>query len=534
MFQKKRKNSIFTDYTKSLDQKDYERALDYCTCFSRDEEAEICRLYVQYRRADTAPEDLKDKIWRIYQRVNAREHRKYDENVLYCLGELLFECELEAEGDGILRSIASLEKRNDNFKEFEKKARDYLDKHYLKKWEDRHQIDDLEKAAKSLAYSRTCYLYARKLREKADELRKTGRNQDIEKANSYDNIAYDYKKHYAKYCVVLMDEATDIEEEIKGHMKIMCQEIRALPEAVRNTIHLEFEPFRTQMSELSEQMERREEIVCSLVEKAETLDLELQGNRDTLQEIKDLAEQISVADQDREERLMWSIDGIKNAILESDNRLLQKIVDEAKAEIDSRFQDRLSPKARDSIVTALFTLNFYRELNKEHEPLVEYSGVAILAASALEIELNQRLYEPFGEYVQKVDNKSLRELLRKGKNYYFTLGSFQYVVGIHCKELELYKMFSEFIKNDSRFSTNPGSLFQYKADAQLRRDLLEKFSNRLSDLNEIRKNAAHINTVTLKNAEKACQLSFLSPQKRAIATTEESIALLEWLLDSCK
>ncbi|MDE7245941.1 MAG: hypothetical protein K2O18_18470 [Oscillospiraceae bacterium] len=552
----------YDGYEQLLKQREYSQAQGYCSSFPKDQNAVICGWYAQYfllrPETETSFLELDAAIRSIHWDIKSKGQQGYDKNALYLLGILLFERGFEREGDYVLKTVSALKKTREKLSEAEKNARIYRELHYFQKWENSHQMEDLEEAADCYGHSEICYLYADMVREK-------GGRQDV--ADGYEFL------YAVDYCAVRMDKATynrnhiesyldqvrdDIRKDIgfiasdmaavkeslcgiESHLEAMVRKIDALPEAVCASLHQEFGTFRAQISGLSEQIEDQEETVCSLVEKAQALDLEVQDSRDAMLELKALAEQISAAGQDREDRLTQSINGLKNAILENNNLLLQEIVDEAAAEIDSRFHGRLSKAARDSIVTALFTLNFYKELNEAHEPLVEYSGVVILAASALEIEIHERLYEPFGLYIQEVHKQTLQRLLHKDPRYHFTLGSFGFVVGIRAvtegiasERNRLYKMFNEFVQDNSDlFSSDPRSLFQCGPDGKLPRKPLEDFAGRLRKLSNIRNDAAHIKPITLERAEEACQLAFLSPQERAGLVANESISLLELLLKSC-
>lgn len=553
------KKFSYTKYEEFQKKQEYARAQEYCASFPQDKNAVICELYS--RSKSNAPlSELDTEIRIIGWSVGSKEYRGYDRNVLYLLGELLFERGFETEGDRVLRYVASLEKMREKISGAEKKARLYLERFYFQKWENSHELTDLKQAADCFGHSSVCYLYAELLREKGGD-----RNQ--EEAIPYETV------NAMCYCVIWMNRITyyqtrgkerqaqildDIRKDIgviasdialvkagvgriESHIETMTQMIHDLPEETRNALYQDFNDFRAQMDELSRQVKDRDENLRSLVEQVQALDLDLQSNQNALQEIKALAEQISAADQDREDHLARSIDGLKKAMLENDNLLLQEIVDEAAKEIDSRFHGRLSKVAKDSIITALFTLNFYKELNKTNEALVEYSGVVILATSALEIELYERLYKPFGQYVQKTHGQTLQGLLHKEFKYLFTLGSFGFVVGILPEAEEniserdrLYEMFCEFVQNnDGRFSTDLGSLFQRGSDDKLLRKPLKDFDKRLYELNKIRRDAAHIKPIDLEKAKKACRLSFLSSKERAIQSANESISLLEWLLKSC-
>ncbi len=492
-------------------------------------------------------------------------------NALYHLGRLLFEQHSETEGIKVLKSVAAItengKKKRGKLINPEENARFYLEQYYFRKWKDSQQLEDLKQTADCLGHGWFCQHYAALLYEEVG---------DSEEVDSYKYLyAMDYcvrkmdegtyrlkhlEKHLDKLESVLREDigliATDMTkiqehlDRIESHQEIMIQMIKKLPEETRNALQQDFSAFRAQMVKLSEQMADREDAVCELIEKAQSIDLNLQAGQNALLELKSLAEQISAADQDREDRLVQSVDGLKKAILDNNNLLLQEIVDEAKAEIDVRFQDRLSKDARDSIVTALFTLNFYRELNKEHEPLVEYSGVVILAATALEMELYNRLYSHFEKFVKEnYGEKNFNSWYNK-----FTLGSFGYVVGIwsennwdqekrkkiQAQKEQRFRMFLKDPKYRGLFSTDPDSrsMFQYESGNTLKREPLEKFAKRLGEFNQTRRNAAHKNSVTLKAAETACQLAFLSPQlspqERASQKLEESMSLLEKLLDSCK
>lgn len=551
-----RKKFSYADYEKLVEQREYGHALEYCISFPKDQNTMICGWYAKYflLRPKTGSDASLLEFDAAIRSIQW-DKQGYDKNALYLLGILLFKRGFETEGDDVLTSVAALKKKREKLSEPEKNARIYLELHYFQKWESSHQMEYLEEAADCCGHSEICYLYADMLREK-------GGDQDM--ANHYEFILA------VDYCAVRMDKATynrkhveyhldqigdDIRKDIgfiasdmeavkenlggiEDHLAIMLQKINDLPEATCNALNLKFDAFRAQISKLSEQMEDQEETIRSLVEKA--LSLELQGSQDAVLEITALAERVSAANRDMEECLAGSIDGLKNAILGNNNLLLQEIVDEAAAEINNRFQNRLSKDARDAIITALFTLNFYKELNEENEPLVEYSGVVILAAIALEIEIHKRLYKPFGWYVQKVHKQTLQWHLHKDPKYHFTLGSFRFVVGIQAvtegtasERDRLYETFSDFVlDNGDQFSADPGSLFQRGPDNKLLRKPLENFSEHLRKLGNIRNDAAHIKPITLKRAEEACQLAFLSPPERTSQVTDESISLLELLLNS--
>ncbi len=557
----------YDEYEQFLKQKKYGQAQEYCSSFPKDQNAVICGWYAQYflLRSRTDADDLfleLDASIRIIHReaTSGRRHG-YDKNALYLLGILLFERDFEADGDEVLTDVATLEKKREKLSEVEKNARIYLELHYFQKWENSQRIEDLATAADRCGHSKICYLYADKLREKGGCQDAADRYEFL-LAEDYCAIWMDKATYNRNYIVSHLDQVrNDIRKdigfiasdmvafkeslgEIKSHLEVMLQKINDLPEATCNALHQEFDTFRTQMTGLSEQMEDQEETVCSLLQMVQSLDLDLQGDRENMRELKALVEQIMTAAQDREECLTQSIDGLKRAIL--DNLLLKDIVDEAAVEINGRFRERLSKDAKESIVTALFTLNFYKRISREQEPLIEYSGVVILAATALEIEFHNRLYAHFDNYItDRYGQENLNAWYRQP----FTLGSFGFVVGIepdnrqrdHNKQEEdrtqREQRFGEFIRDPRYrgfFSTDSGSLFQCGPNNKFQRRLLENFSKRLKDLRRIRNKAAHIEPVTLEEAEKACRLSFLSHQERAGKKKEKSFSLLEELLKSCK
>lgn len=548
MFHKKFK---YDDYEKLLEQQKYEDAQKYCASFLNDKNAKVCGWYAQYFLlnsnidTDISFLDLDNAIKSVYGDIMSRGQSLYNEKALYLLGMLLFERSFDAEGDNILISVAALNKKREKLSETEKNVRVYLELLYFQKWENNHQVKDLKKAADCFGHSEVCYLYAEKLREKGCE-------QD--EADWYEFIGA------VDYCAVWMDKDTyhrkcnenyhnqisnDIRKDIgiiasgmstvqKGfvditnHLKTMEEKIDGLSETICDKLHREFDVFRTKTSKLLEQMVDREEIVCSLIEKAQILDLEQKSNQDVMQELKALAEQIREADRKSEAHFKKITDELKNVVLDKNNQPLQEIVKEAEAEIDSRFHKRLSPEARESIVTALFTLSFYKKFNKEQEVRIEYSGVVILATSALEIELYNRVYNPYKKYLQEEYGQELDN---------FTLMSIIFVTGIWGKEGEereqKYNRFSKFIqKNRNKFLDNSDSLFHRNKNDVLQRGLLNKFAKRLDRLSKARNNAAHRMSVHWDEAKKVCESVFLSPEY-ANKVTNESISLLEWLLKSC-
>lgn len=555
----------YDDYEESLKQKDYVRAQEYCAHFPDDQNAVICGWYAKYcllqSKSDTDASFL-EEIRIIRRSVVSRGHRRYDKNALYLLGILLFVRPFETEGIEILESVAALNKARKKLSKgeeekpskAEKNARLYLEQHYFRKWEDSRQLEDLKRVADCLGHSEVCYLYAdllrktdgdRLLADKYEFIYAGGCAKETDKATFYrelfenrlDQIESDIRKDIG----FIATDVARIQERLGGiedHMGAMCRMIDELPEKVCDNLRKEFNAFRVQMGELSEQMEDREEAVRFLIEQAQVLDLK---NHNAVQELRTLAKQISDTDQDREKRLAQSVDDLKGVVL--NNTSLQAIVKEAEAEIDRRFQDRLLENARKSIITALVTLNLYKRLSKKNEPLIEYSGVVILAATALEMELQERLYSCFKKYaISEMGESIFTGTYRKN----LTLGSFKFVAGIEKQKNTMlgeneekqeredrFKRFISESKYRDQFSTESGSIFELGPDGQLNRKSLKDFDDRLDKLGRIRNKAAHTQTVSLADAEDVCQTTFLSPQEHADAVTKESISLLEWLLNSC-
>ena len=106
----------------------------------------------------------------------------------------------------------------------------------------------------------------------------------------------------------------------------------------------------------------------------------------------------------------------------------------------------MTDESRTCIITSKVA---YESLQKaDPDSIMDYSGVCILAAKALDIEITKRFIYQYIEYLQ--ENKSKKdwpntildednELLSDEK---FTLGKVKYLVGVDEKTAQLQLMFS--------------------------------------------------------------------------------------------
>lgn len=555
-----RRKFRYTDYERLQENREYTGALRYCASFPHDDNAAMCGVISRYCQVLSGKETgmitrskLDEDAMASYRACREKGYRGCDKDVMFLFGVLLFECDHAAEGSDMLVFTASTSKKGDRLSAAEKKARFYLEEYYFQKWLSNRRMSDLKQAADCFGHSEVCYLYADMLLAEDGDRDTIGlynlvyaadycaawvdpaayRQKRIE--NRLDQIGIDIREDFGS----IVSDLTAIRKRLDGienYMKAMSRKMDALPAQVCDAIQSEFEGFRVKMSELSLSNEEREDAVRSLVEAVLTMSRQ-QGER-TLSELEAIADQIKTADRETERCLNQVVKELNGTVHERKDESLREIIKDAEAEIRRRFQGRLSEDAEKSIVTALFTLNFYKKLNSSGQPLIEYSGVVILATSALEIELHRRLYAPYVRYIADEHLPEMEE--------YLTLGSLGYIVGIkrrsrgswdemESRRKENYQRFVGFLqKHPDRFVDSKDSLFSRNGAVPLIPNNLRIFVDRLYNLSKIRNRAAHADPVALRDADTACSAVFLSPLEHADKVAAESISLLEWLVNSCK
>jgi len=563
---------VFIDYHES---KNYAEAMNYAQQFQGDRNADICLIYSKLLSGEytvTSPE-AKHNLLDAYQRY-LKNSTGYDKEVLYLLGIML---------DDIGCNTAAIEVL-EKIKKYSKNSRIFLERFYIIEWQRTGDIEYLKKAADCKNNSKVCYLYA-----------DTISNDDPYLAEDYRDGAYKWEDYikYSDYCIQKSEQSiADMIEELKGDVSKGFDEVINQTDHIKSMMNAFSDKFDSLEDKVMNKLEAGFEEVNNITKSMQALSAEQQSNAslvfDYLFEWRNAMEQNEEASAVRakeitdkiidltnsvekaEAKIQEQFDTItktlvKNTFSKHDDPKLDDMVKSADIMINNRFGNQLDEEAKRSLVSAIFTLAFYKKLSKDSTSYTDFSGVAILATSALEIELNKRIYSPYLSFLkvkfynnnqQYIEANKLRDIPAEitykdqddNNRHKFksklNLGSFPFITG--CKgsdesnsslnKQKCRELFVEFLKsyNEANEAKKLKTSYVYYLFSQKTNySRMMGFSTRLEKVRIIRNQAAHSETVSESQAETVCVETF-GTKGLAIAeqTNQDVLSLLDILINS--
>lgn len=565
----------FKEYIEYQDGDDYEAAKNYAQQFQGDVNADICLIHseISLHAYMLILPDTKQKLIDAYENY-LQDSSQYNADVVHILAT-------ELDGIGCRdEAITVLEKNKESCVD----SKAHLEAIYIEKWKDTGSIDCLKKAADCLYKSETCYLYADAIAD-TDDLegkryrirfaskcvikisydeycrRKNNRaHRDIQ--NDVNNAHKDLKKDVGK--VIIQND------QIKIMLNAFSDKFDSLEDKVMNKLEAGFEEVNNitkSMQALSAEQQANASLVFDyLFEWRNAMEQNEEASAVRAKEIADKIIDLTNSVEKAETKIQEQFDTIteklvKNTFSSHDDPKLDDMVKSADIMINNRFGNQLDEEAKMSLVSAIFTLAFYKKLSKNSISHTDFSGVAILATSALEIELNKRIYTPYLSFLkvkfynnsQFIDaNKLTRipaETTYKDKddnyrhkfNSKLNLGSFPFITGCRGDEVNnralnrqgCRNLFEEFLSSDKITGALKKEYANYLFDSNQNYGRMEDFSDRLDKVRVIRNKAAHSETVSESQAEKVCVETF-GTKGLTIAeqTNQDVLSLLDILVNS--